>query len=156
MARFGLNYHSGDARSATAPAFYTKAAQALAYTWSGLYVGAHAGWARTRADFDADVFPGVFDRTSGSRALQRSQNRARHSDGFSGGGQIGANAQFNRVVIGLEADVSYGGAAKATLSRTGPIAPAPSTFTATLPQRSTGWLRCAPGSASPSTARWFT
>ena len=131
VARFGLNYHFGDPSIATAPALYTKAPQAPAFTWSGVYAGAHAGWARTEADFGTTVFPGdVFASLPLLAQFSAAGTGSANRDGFIGGGQIGANAQFNQIVIGLEADFS-GIGGTATLSRTNPINPPPSTYTVT-------------------------
>jgi outer membrane immunogenic protein len=61
------------------------------YNWSGFYVGAHAGygWAKSETD---DIF--AYDL---------------EPEGWLGGLQAGYNHQFeNNVVIGLEADVSFG------------------------------------------------
>ena len=156
MARFGLNYHFGDARSATSLAFYTKAAQALAYTWSGIYVGAHAGWARTRADFDADVFPGVFIAPPISRSSAQPKP----------GASVATVSQAADKSVPTLNSTESSSVLRPTFPTAVPRrrrsrAPVPSPppqarSLRPLPQRSTGWLPCAPGSASPSTARWFT
>lgn len=54
-------------------------------SWSGLYIGAHAGYAS--ADFDLDPI---------------------EPDGFLGGIQAGYNLQLGRVVAGIEGDYSWG------------------------------------------------
>lgn len=63
-----------------------------AFSWSGLYLGAHAGHVWT--DFNADAT----DAYGGSKL-----------DGFFGGGQLGYNYHFaNNLVLGIEADISLG------------------------------------------------
>ena len=60
-----------------------------AFSWTGLYIGLHAGYGWGNHDtelLDVD----------------------HKSDGFMGGGQIGYNYQFhNNVVLGIEADLTY-------------------------------------------------
>lgn len=70
---------------------YKAPAQIVAYNWTGVYVGAHAGWAWSKLK-GADEFG---DPGSGSM------------DGFIGGGQIGANYQMGNMVIGVEGEFSY-------------------------------------------------
>ena len=65
-----------------------------AFTWAGLYVGVNAGAAFGN---DRSVFvPGVGNVGSGS-----------NDAGFTGGGQVGYNWQFNQFVVGLEADLQF-------------------------------------------------
>lgn len=63
-----------------------------AYNWTGLYIGVHGGYGF--GDFSSaptDAYDGL------------------KPDGFFGGGQVGYNYQFaNNVVLGIEADVSFG------------------------------------------------
>ena len=54
-------------------------------SWSGLYVGVHAGYAGTAS------------------------NRDRNDEGVIGGGQIGYNYHSNLLLLGLEADLSSAG-----------------------------------------------
>jgi outer membrane immunogenic protein len=63
--------------------------------WQGLYVGVNGGYAW--GDDSAVTFATPFGGggTFGSLA----------ADGWYGGGQVGYNAQFDRLVIGLEADL---------------------------------------------------
>jgi outer membrane immunogenic protein len=62
------------------------------YDWSGLYIGAQAGWAW----LDPDSQPGL-----GLPAANFIQPK---SDGFIGGGHLGYNFQFDSIVVGLEGD----------------------------------------------------
>jgi outer membrane immunogenic protein len=75
------------------------------FTWTGFYVGVHAGYAFSEADI----------RTSGNAAntianvgaLARPPGVSFDQDGFIGGAQIGYNMQFGMFVAGVEADISY-------------------------------------------------
>jgi outer membrane immunogenic protein len=65
---------------------------AAAFSWTGLYLGGHAGYGW--GDF-ATVPTDAYD--------------GQKPDGWVGGGQAGFNYQFdNRLVLGIEADVSFG------------------------------------------------
>lgn len=59
-----------------------------AFTWTGFYVGANAGYAWGQIDSTNLGVIGGFD----------------DPDGFTGGGQIGYNYQIGQWVVGLEAD----------------------------------------------------
>ncbi|HEY6630229.1 MAG TPA: outer membrane protein [Rhizobiaceae bacterium] len=64
-------------------------AQEAGYDWSGFYIGAHAGYAQSSSDFDADAtdFAGKRD-----------------SDGFVGGVYVGHDWQNQNLVYGFVAD----------------------------------------------------
>ncbi|MGB6537419.1 MAG: outer membrane protein [Xanthobacteraceae bacterium] len=64
------------------------------YNWGGIYVGGHIGGAYSASTW-TDPFGGA--------------NNDFNSSGFLGGAQVGANAQFNRLVLGLEGDFSWTG-----------------------------------------------
>ena len=79
---------------------------AQAFSWTGFYVGAHAGysWTDGKATL-ASVYPGgVLEIDIGNRTLPTSA--AIEGDGPSGGVQVGYNVQFGALVGGLEADIS--------------------------------------------------
>lgn len=81
------------------PAF--KAAPAVAaYNWSGLYVGAHAGYGW------ADKFWQQTATNNPVLPLDRSINSA-SVDGFLGGAQLGVNWQTGAWVFGVEGDWSW-------------------------------------------------
>lgn len=63
--------------------------QAKDYDWSGAYVGINAGLG----------FSGEFDNTLG---LDLDTDTS-----FIGGGVIGINSQFNKLVLGIESDLNY-------------------------------------------------
>lgn len=63
------------------------------YNWTGVYVGAHLG--------------GDYSSSSWSDPLGGTSNDTFSGWGFLGGAQVGANAQFNRLVIGVEGDFSW-------------------------------------------------
>jgi outer membrane immunogenic protein len=64
------------------------------YNWSGFYVGGNIGGGFAGSTWN-DPFGGA--------------NNTFSKDGFIGGGQIGANAQFNWPVVGIEGDFDWTG-----------------------------------------------
>ena len=64
------------------------------YNWSGFYIGGNVG--------------GGFADSSWSDPFGEANNKF-SKDGFIGGGQIGANVQFNWVVLGVEGDFDWTG-----------------------------------------------
>jgi len=69
------------------------------FTWNGFYVGADIGYSWTKADstYGSDFFPGI------------SANTSPDANGAVGGLYVGYNAQFNQIVVGLEADAEISG-----------------------------------------------
>jgi outer membrane immunogenic protein len=64
------------------------------YNWSGFYVGGHLGGGFADSSW-SDPFTGANDTFN--------------KLGFLGGGQVGANLQFNALVLGVEGDFSWTG-----------------------------------------------
>ena len=64
------------------------------YNWSGFYVGGHIGGGFADSSW-SDPFTGA--------------NKTVNKLGFLGGGQVGANIQFNALVLGVEGDFSWTG-----------------------------------------------
>jgi len=62
------------------------------YNWSGFYIGGNVGGGFANSSW-TDPFTGASDTFS--------------KDGFIGGGQIGANVQFNALVLGVEGDFDW-------------------------------------------------
>ncbi len=62
------------------------------YNWSGFYVGGHIGGGFEDSSW-SDPFTGVNDTFN--------------NGSFLGGAQVGANAQFNWLVVGIEGDFSW-------------------------------------------------
>jgi outer membrane immunogenic protein len=62
------------------------------YNWSGFYIGGNIGGGFANSSW-TDPFTGASDTFS--------------KDGFIGGGQIGANVQFNALVLGIEGDFDW-------------------------------------------------
>ncbi|HMK70299.1 MAG TPA: outer membrane protein [Xanthobacteraceae bacterium] len=79
-------------RPVTAPVAY--APEAI-YNWSGFYIGGHLG--------------GGFANSSWSDPFTGANNSFNGGAGFLGGGQVGANLQLNRLVLGVEGDFSWTG-----------------------------------------------
>jgi len=86
-----------------------------AYNWTGFYAGVNVGGVWGSADTVAALNPNNFAQsiiTAGTADLTAS--------GFTGGGQVGYNWQFNNIVTGLEADFNYTGL---STSRSAPTPP---------------------------------
>jgi len=64
------------------------------YNWSGFYIGGNIGGGFADSSW-TDPFGGA--------------NNTFRKDGFIGGGQIGANVQFNALVLGIEGDFDWTG-----------------------------------------------
>jgi opacity protein-like surface antigen len=98
VVRAGISYKFGEpARVAAVP--YAKAPVAAApSSWAGFYLGAHGGygWGDDPGSTPQVVFPG------GSSANTGGIKPA----GWVGGAQLGYNWQYDRVVTGLEIDLS--------------------------------------------------
>ncbi|MCA0422588.1 MAG: porin family protein [Proteobacteria bacterium] len=85
-------------------------AMAPAFTWTGIYAGVNAGYAwnsgndwRTRGDAASLAYAGA-----GNFPYSTSFSRG----GFVGGGQLGANYQIGRFVVGAETDIMGLGSSK--------------------------------------------
>ncbi len=80
-----------------APAPY--AASAPVWSWTGFYIGAHAGagWGTTESTLD--TYPGIV----GIIGLPLAQNSR---SGFLGGGQLGYDFQSGWAVLGVQADLA--------------------------------------------------
>ncbi|MBJ7532862.1 porin family protein [Rhodomicrobium vannielii ATCC 17100] len=70
-------------------------------TWTGFYVGAHGGYGF--GDLDGQVF---YKAPTGAISSDIAGKEKTDIDGGFGGGQIGYNKQIDRLVIGIEADIS--------------------------------------------------
>lgn len=79
----------------------TEPAPEPVYSWSGVYIGAHAGYARASIG-------GVFDGDNGANVTDPLDLDSLSPAGWLAGGQIGYLHQFdNNVVLGVEVDASY-------------------------------------------------
>jgi len=118
---------------------YTKApAYAPAWSWTGFYIGANAGYAWGRDDISSvQISPGA--AAVDLAATTAATSPSLRPNGFTGGGQIGYNWQTGNIVFGLEADFDYMGL-RASQSVTAPFPSAPAaSFTANT-SMSTDWL----------------
>lgn len=79
----------------TAPVAPVAYAPAAIYDWTGFYIGAQLGAGFAGAAW-SDPFTGA-------------NNTFNTGAGFLGGGQVGANYQLNRLVLGVEGDFSWTG-----------------------------------------------
>ena len=110
VALLGAGLLSGTAFAADLP---LKALPPLppAFSWTGFYVGAHAGYGWSDADVTlasvatpTSQFTGIFADAS-ANATPSILNT--HPGGFIGGGQFGYNYQISKWVWGYEADLSW-------------------------------------------------
>jgi outer membrane immunogenic protein len=97
------------ATSATAGDFPGPAPAAAPWSWTGFYIGAHAGYGWGRDPFSDEIFGSKIPPLSGI-----------HSKGFLGGFQAGANVQHGPWVGGLEIDLSGTNIKGSTSSAGGP------------------------------------
>ena len=134
--------------SVSKPAY--KAAPVQIINWTGVYVGAHAGWGWTKEDYTLAAFgPGASSIPIGSvNGLDR--------DNFLGGGQIGFNWQTGNWVFGVEGDWSWTNSSTSTAvaGTGGTTATSSPTPTGTPPRlvasvtRRNSWLVYAKGGAA--------
>ena len=88
---------------------------ATIYSWSGFYIGGHAGWAGGRSRTDVGL-PDALDCGGGLSCESISHN----VNGAFGGAYIGYNWQVNSFVFGLEAEGGYIGARNTVFSTIAP------------------------------------
>lgn len=88
----------------TAAMLMASPAFADGFDWSGLYIGAHGGWAQDKFDPSTSLLP---DESAAGPEVEGLLDD-KLIDGWTGGAQIGINRQFGVLVVGLEADISGG------------------------------------------------
>jgi outer membrane immunogenic protein len=101
IVRAGVNYRFGDAPlNAYASAGGMDAyAYAPAYSWTGFYLGANAGYSAGVSRLSQQI-------TSGGLSAQSTVDSVITPKGFAGGGQVGYNWQGGRNwLVGFEADI---------------------------------------------------
>jgi outer membrane immunogenic protein len=76
-----------------APVAPVASAPAAIYSWTGFYIGGHVG--------------AGFGRSSWSDPFTGRNNSFTNGAGFLGGGQVGANYQWNKLVLGVEGDFNW-------------------------------------------------
>ena len=74
-------------------------------TWAGFYIGGHVGYGE--ADFETRIDLDYIDDISAAEDDSYSFGNSLTSDGLLGGVQGGYNFQINRLVLGVEADISF-------------------------------------------------
>lgn len=77
-------------------------------TWQGFYVGGHLGWGEGNVDFRQDL--NIFAVDAFGNVTDSDFNTFRsgtNPDGIIGGVQGGYNWQWNALVLGIEADISF-------------------------------------------------
>jgi outer membrane immunogenic protein len=79
-----------------------------AQMWTGCYIGGNLGGVWGDSKFDWSNFGTGFAAGADTQVIPVA-DATLHSSGFTGGGQLGCNAQFGAAVIGLEGDIQYTG-----------------------------------------------
>ncbi len=76
------------------------------FSWTGFYIGAHggAGWSTTESSLNVGQLVAGFGVPGLSLTLPMDSHS---SNGFLAGGQLGYNWQMNRLVFGVEGDISW-------------------------------------------------
>ncbi|WP_428032192.1 outer membrane protein [Ancylobacter sp.] len=100
-AAFAAALLAGTGAFAADMSYPTKAPVAVVpvFSWTGFYIGANAGWAWSETEVQDNSYNAVLDEGLHAKNKQ---------NGFTVGGQIGFNYQFdNNVVLGVEADLAY-------------------------------------------------
>jgi outer membrane immunogenic protein len=121
------SYRFGDpANMPVAPVRYTKAPPMVyAYSWTGLHFGVNAGYGFS--DSDTTFAPLSINANLAINVVgDTPTNQHTQNAGFLGGGQIGYDWQFGRVVAGIETDLDW-----ANISGTIAQTSAPNAFTTT-------------------------
>jgi outer membrane immunogenic protein len=85
------------------PVYRAPAAPAPGFTWTGIYIGANGG-----CGFDSKRFTANFADSDPGELGSAFRFPSSHGGGCFGGGQIGANYQWSNLVLGVEADASWG------------------------------------------------
>jgi outer membrane immunogenic protein len=74
--------------------------------WCGVYVGVNAGYAWGHTDLTLTP-TGQWPQDPNAPLFASLGSSGSKHHGFSGGGQVGINSQWNNLVIGLEGDIQY-------------------------------------------------
>lgn len=108
LSVFATIFAMTPASAADVPAPVYKAAPAAValHNWTGLYIGANAGYSWTRTGIDYRQTPGQYD-WFGADAGGLSAPFETTPGSFIGGGQIGYNHQLGAIVFGVEADFAW-------------------------------------------------
>jgi outer membrane immunogenic protein len=120
------------------------------YSWTGCYVGATAGGASGKSDVSWAPNPDGFLASGGAIAAQTPASLS--STGFTGGGEVGCNYQFNPwLVVGVEGDGQSTGLGSTS---TGAVSVARTTnpFTESF---SSHWLATVRGRVGVASGQWL-
>jgi outer membrane immunogenic protein len=105
IAAFAMIGALGFTAPADAADMPVKAPVVAAFTWTGFYIGGHAGWGQTALDmhFPSDNFFTLASSFTGCpTTLACELERGNTLSGFLGGGHIGFNYQTGPFVFGVE------------------------------------------------------
>ena len=125
---------AADMRARPAPVYKAAPMVAAAPTWSGCYIGGHAGWAKAHDNslpgFVSPISSGVV--TAGSTLVEGFSGDMDKS-GFAGGLQVGCDHQYGNWVVGGVADVDW----SSLKAESGPFQIAPTFPTTSGPETAT-------------------
>jgi len=123
---------------------------AVLTSWSGYYVGLNAGGVWSNTDMDWRLNPVGF----GPSGVLVEQAAAGHlkTSGFTGGGQLGLNKQFNMLVFGIEGDLQYTGLSG---SRSGGALVPPGIFDSFTQSMESKWLGTLRGRLGVAFGSWL-
>lgn len=116
--------------AAAAAALLATAGQVTAADWDGFYVGLNAGFADSSANSLTQMTGAGYFTPVNLASINANGATTLDSDGFTGGAQIGYNAQIApSIVLGLEGDVNYYDGSEAKSLTVVYPGDAPSTYT---------------------------
>ena len=127
---FSVAALAADLPRAAPPAYAPPVYAPPAFTWSGFYIGGHVGYGWSDFDFrDPTVtINGPILLPTGS-IIGVPLERQFHADNGIGGGQVGFNAQFGPMVVGVEGDFTWTDLSGRYRSTSGPTAIGPFALT---------------------------
>jgi outer membrane immunogenic protein len=135
------------------PPVYKAPPMVAPFSWTGCYIGATAGGVRGKSDVssDATAGPGGFS-AAGAAAIDSQTAGSFSSSGFTGGGELGCNYQFNPwLVLGVEGDFEYTGLSD-SVSGVVALGRSSATFTESF---SSHWLSTVRGRVGIANGQWL-
>jgi outer membrane immunogenic protein len=134
------------------PPVYKAPPIAAPFSWTGCYVGGTAGGVWGKSDVSWAPNPAGFPISGPSIAAQTAGTLS--SSGFTGGGEIGCNYQFNPwLVFGVESDLEYTGLSSSTSGAV--FVPANGSLNPFTESFSSHWLATVRGRVGIANGQWL-